>query len=77
MQHRIDLILEASQSLKRIYPELNTSELIEMATLGYSEHLVSGLDRKSGAATFGDILNFICFGVGSMGCEDYMNSPFR
>ena len=79
MQHRSDIILEASQSLAKLYPDLTNSELVKMANQGYVEHLSGELatNRQSGAVTFGAILDFLCFGVGNMGCEDYMDSPYR
>lgn len=80
MQHRSDLILEASKSILEHFPSLKESEVNRMANEGLVAHLeASGnsLNRQFNRITFEDITNFLCNGIGNMACNGVMNSPYR
>ena len=82
MQHRKELIHEASKSLLEHYPTLGQSELREMAKQGYREHLtapedIEANDRLIDEMTLLQIIDFLCFGTGSMSCDASEDSPYR
>ena len=83
MQHRKELIHEASKSLLQHYPTLGQSELREMVKQGYREHLtgpeedIEANDRLINEMKLQGIIDFLCFGTGSMSCDATEDSPYR
>ena len=86
MQHRKELIHEASKSLLRYYPTLGQSEIREIVKQGYRDHLANTgnteatsavADRQIDLMTFEEILNILCFGSGDMSCDAVEESQYR
>ena len=81
MQHRSEVIEEASRSLSKLDPSLDQAELLELANDGYAQHIIPAnqqLDRQAGGGvSFNNIVDFLCNRVGNMACNDVINSPFR
>lgn len=80
MQHRSDLVVEAANSISKFFPKLGQAELLRMANQALSEHLktsTASRNRNLNQITSEDIINFLCNNVGSMACDDVMNSPYR